>query len=65
MTSKGWHEERLSAFTLVCWAGARLVVTLFPNSEVVVVTVTELWAAENVVGDESATDVDTNGEVVV
>lgn len=40
--------------------------TLFPNSEVVAVTVTELWAAENVVvGDESATAVDTKGEVVV
>lgn len=66
MTSAGWQEERFGIVTSVCCVGALLVVTLFLNSELVVGAVTELWAAEKVVvGDESATVVDTKGEVVV
>lgn len=55
----------MGIFTSVCCVGALLVDTLFLNSELVVGAVTELWAAENVAaGDESATVVDTKGEVV-
>lgn len=55
----------MGMFTTVCCGGALVVVTLFLNSELVVGAVTEPWAAEKVgAADESATVVDTVGEVV-
>lgn len=61
-----WQGEGLGIFTSVCCAGALLIVTLFLNSELDVGAVTELCAVERVAaGGESATVVDTKGEVVV
>lgn len=55
----------MGMFTTVCCVGALVVVTLFLNSELVVGAVTELWAAEKVgATDETATVVDTEGEIM-
>lgn len=52
-------------FMSVCCVVVLLAVTLFIHSELVAGAVTALWAEENVdAGEESATVVDTDDEVV-